>query len=472
MKGKYLKSIQSLEKQRELFQITVLSSEEHDQGVEQGLFTQDESAVELYDYGDQTQVPKAEGVMDSTFPFKRIEKVQDPAYDKVPIEHSDEQEPVVVREPNGRHMLDTGWEGAMYEAFLNNPDTPDDYEMTGKERQILKGKAWSRYCHELSYDVHPSDNATKITPMYVSDAVSETVWDAAKGLSPNYALKKIALPSPATYIWFENPWELGAWHLDAEEVGTTKAFDYEKIIDELYDSEEDKYIPTHHEQIRGILLIHHDSVYGQDFIDFIHDHEKEGNEAVRPWIDAHSDFPEGAMVYLLTECPYEDTIYGRGGEKLPVEHLRYQMAWAYGISVGNMETLQAPEGKRQPLNTLEIMKAIAALLEFLQQRVAISTRETLSKKQSSTKKGKKLQKNSPDGESLGVQVVKLRRTEQRVYEASKGGGRTWTKQWVVSGHWRNQPTNQGYIDKWIAPYIKGPDHLPLTGADKLFAVER
>ena len=60
MKGKYLKSIQSLEKQRELFQITVLSSEEHDQGVEQGLFTQDESAVELYDYGDQTQVPKAE----------------------------------------------------------------------------------------------------------------------------------------------------------------------------------------------------------------------------------------------------------------------------------------------------------------------------------------------------------------------------------------------------------------------------
>ena len=63
------------------------------------------------------------------------------------------------------------------------------------------------------------------------------------------------------------------------------------------------------------------------------------------------------------------------------------MAWAYGISVGNMETLQAPEGKRQPLNTLEIMKAIAALLEFLQQRVAISTRETLSKKQSSTKKG-------------------------------------------------------------------------------------
>src|ERR1044072_2305074 len=49
----------------------------------------------------------------------------------------------------------------------------------------------------------------------------------------------------------------------------------------------------------------------------------------------------------------------------------------------------------------------------------------------------------------------------------------WAWQWAVRGHWRDQPTKDGYKLIWIHPFIKGPEDKPLKpDAARVFAVTR
>lgn len=49
----------------------------------------------------------------------------------------------------------------------------------------------------------------------------------------------------------------------------------------------------------------------------------------------------------------------------------------------------------------------------------------------------------------------------------------WAWQWAVRGHWRDQPTKEGYKLIWIHPFIKGPEDKPLKPtAARVFAVTR
>lgn len=74
-----------------------------------------------------------------------------------------------------------------------------------------------------------------------------------------------------------------------------------------------------------------------------------------------------------------------------------------------------------------------------------------------------------------IRVIRLPRV---VREHGGGEQRTveWKRRWIVSGHWRNQPFGPGRLRHrpvWIAPYIKGPDGLPVGGqAKRLFVVSR
>jgi hypothetical protein len=57
------------------------------------------------------------------------------------------------------------------------------------------------------------------------------------------------------------------------------------------------------------------------------------------------------------------------------------------------------------------------------------------------------------------------RTPERATEATGTTQVAWTKRWAVRGHWRNQPfgprENPEYRQRWIDPYIKGPEDKPL-----------
>lgn len=47
----------------------------------------------------------------------------------------------------------------------------------------------------------------------------------------------------------------------------------------------------------------------------------------------------------------------------------------------------------------------------------------------------------------------------------------WSHRWLVSGHWRNQwlPSRACHRLQWIAPHVKGPEHLPLRVKDRVIA---
>jgi len=50
----------------------------------------------------------------------------------------------------------------------------------------------------------------------------------------------------------------------------------------------------------------------------------------------------------------------------------------------------------------------------------------------------------------------------------------WSCQWLVRGHWRQQPyPSEGiYRPIWIEPYIKGPEDKPMKNPEKIFDVKR
>jgi hypothetical protein len=63
-----------------------------------------------------------------------------------------------------------------------------------------------------------------------------------------------------------------------------------------------------------------------------------------------------------------------------------------------------------------------------------------------------------------VRVVELRRREHiGGKHAVESVEREWSCQWVVRGHWRQQPYPKAGVIRplWITPYVKGPEDKPL-----------
>lgn len=71
-----------------------------------------------------------------------------------------------------------------------------------------------------------------------------------------------------------------------------------------------------------------------------------------------------------------------------------------------------------------------------------------------------------------VRVVTLRRRDSG---EGDGSDREYHVQWVVRGHWRQQPCGPARSQVrpiWIAPHIKGPEDAPLLGGEKVYALKR
>lgn len=64
-----------------------------------------------------------------------------------------------------------------------------------------------------------------------------------------------------------------------------------------------------------------------------------------------------------------------------------------------------------------------------------------------------------------VTTISLRRLARQPHDDEPGeGGRVYTHQWVVRGHWRQQAVGPGLSERratWVPSYIKGPEGAPL-----------
>lgn len=75
-----------------------------------------------------------------------------------------------------------------------------------------------------------------------------------------------------------------------------------------------------------------------------------------------------------------------------------------------------------------------------------------------------------------VRVIHIRRRERTPASSGSGaGGRDYSCQWWVGGHWRTYwcgPGRRRPEDRWIGPYLAGPDGMPVRGTERVQVWDR
>lgn len=118
-------------------------------------------------------------------------------------------------------------------------------------------------------------------------------------------------------------------------------------------------------------------------------------------------------------------------------------------------------------NTVDPHLWFYAFLIISQDRIAETVRQRLARPQARRMKRGRVE----PPEDCSISVVKLRRLKHVTDGDTEHSPVNWTHRWVVEGHWTHQwyPSLQDHRLIYIAPYIKGPEHLPLVIKDRVYA---
>ena len=125
-------------------------------------------------------------------------------------------------------------------------------------------------------------------------------------------------------------------------------------------------------------------------------------------------------------------------------------------------------GKESDYNNTFSYKLLSTLFVLMNQRIAVQHREQGNRATDRRIKRARL------GITNDVLVVNLRREASPQTAFDEGKEVMWSHRWMVDGHWRNQyfPSIDDHRQIWIAPHVKGPDHLPLFVKDKVYKWRR
>ncbi|MGQ0844338.1 MAG: hypothetical protein ACT4QF_09390 [Sporichthyaceae bacterium] len=125
------------------------------------------------------------------------------------------------------------------------------------------------------------------------------------------------------------------------------------------------------------------------------------------------------------------------------------------------DALDATHARGYDTNPTQVIKAAWVLMQ--QEGLARETEIGLDR---ATRK--RLERAGVDETETRVRVIALRRPSKPAAEAGTSE-RDYHHQWIVRGHWRNQPyKTQGIVRPiWIAPHIKGPEGAPLLGGERI-----
>jgi hypothetical protein len=119
--------------------------------------------------------------------------------------------------------------------------------------------------------------------------------------------------------------------------------------------------------------------------------------------------------------------------------------------------------------TVQWARAVRAAWLLMRQPLAEQTRERASRPAR--------RRLARDGiTSPSVRVIHVRRSQHPA--AGRGDGdpaRQYSCQWWVNGHWRTYwcgPGRQRREDRWISPYVAGPDGKPVRGTERVQVWDR
>lgn len=123
----------------------------------------------------------------------------------------------------------------------------------------------------------------------------------------------------------------------------------------------------------------------------------------------------------------------------------------------------------EPASMQDFLRFFVAMLLWIDQEILTTRNAELDRHAR-----KRLLKVAPE-QATDIKVVELRRRHQESHGEAHGDGVEWTCQWVVRGHWRQQyyPSTGERRPKWILPYVKGPEEMPLkVPRSEVFVVRR
>lgn len=156
----------------------------------------------------------------------------------------------------------------------------------------------------------------------------------------------------------------------------------------------------------------------------------------------------------------------RKNQGLSLVHIGF---WPYEETVDGL----VDEGKERGYEE-HILESAEAMMSFqktfwrlIQQRIAYIDRRPPDRHAL-----KRAQRAGFLPEMEEVKVVTLRKYSENQPELpdSEPGTVDWSHRWIVDGFWRNQWYSKAGIHRriWIAPFIKGPAHLPVLVKDKVY----
>lgn len=113
-----------------------------------------------------------------------------------------------------------------------------------------------------------------------------------------------------------------------------------------------------------------------------------------------------------------------------------------------------------------LLLTLAAAWQLMQQPT-LAERTILRADRADARRAARSGYSDPD-----VTIVDLRRLyhPQDPDASPDGSSRTYSRRWVVSGHWRSQPFGKDRAlrrQQWIPSYIKGPDGAPLLETERV-----
>jgi len=181
---------------------------------------------------------------------------------------------------------------------------------------------------------------------------------------------------------------------------------------------------------------------------------------------AHNLQPGAAEFMFLTD----GDIHGARGY-WPLTYFGIQSGETWGQKMEQYQhNVLTPAGEQLVSSKPSEIKFIFALMLLMQQRILAARAETTDRAQRrrSEKAGR------PDHH---CKVITLRRYAERAPTEAEERDVDWAWQWMVRGHWRNQPYGPGQGLRrpiWIEPFTKGPPGAPFRDDDarRLFAVAR
>jgi len=167
--------------------------------------------------------------------------------------------------------------------------------------------------------------------------------------------------------------------------------------------------------------------------------------------------PHGLSLFGYFDCEHE----GR-------QELVYMDSWPF--SEGSRDGVQETVSEIHDPSVNALVRSVAAaFFLFILDRILIASRQYAERHAR-----KRLEAQGWTTEPL-IRVVELRRRQSQPNHTDEHKAIAWSHQWVVSGHWRQQPyPSLGIVQpRWITPYVKGPEDRPLKPPRaKVFAVVR